>query len=135
MPFYLATKEMLRKKIRFMTIVLIVTLVTLLVIFVAAMGDGLAQSAKEYIETIDADMVVFQADVDFSLPASRLGTSRLNDLRRLDGVEAVGPVGFSVASILLNRGGEAERLDVALVGVEPRRLNFMGVLHATYVLF
>ncbi len=119
MPFYLATKEMLRKKIRFMTIVLIVTLVTLLVIFVAAMGDGLAQSAKEYIETIDADMVVFQADVDFSLPASRLGTSRLNDLRRLDGVEAVGPVGFSVASILLNRGGETERLDVALVGVEP----------------
>ncbi len=119
MPFYLAVKEMFRNKLRFTVIVLIVALVTLLVIFLAAMGDGLAQSTKEYIETIDAELIVFQSDVDLSLPASRMGTSRLNDLRRLDGIETVGPVGFSVASIMLKRGDELERLDVSLIGVEP----------------
>ena len=119
LPFYFALKEMIRNKFRFSTIVLIVALVTLLVIFLAAMGDGLAESAKEYIETIDAQLVVFQEDVDLALPASRLGTSRLNDIRRLDGVAAVGAVGFSTASIVLGRGGELERLDVALIGVEP----------------
>ena len=106
MPFYLAIKEMVRNRFRFITIVLIVALVTLLVIFLAAMGDGLAESAKEYIETIDAELIVFQQDVDLALPASRLGTSKLNNIRRLDGVAAVGSIGFSTASIMLNRGGE-----------------------------
>jgi putative ABC transport system permease protein len=119
MPFYLAIKEMVRNKFRFITIVLIVALVTLLVIFLAAMGDGLAESAKEYIETIDAELIVFQQDVDLALPASRLGTSTLNNIRRLDGVAAVGSIGFSTASIMLKRGAELERLDVTLVGVEP----------------
>jgi putative ABC transport system permease protein len=119
MAIYLAFKEMLRNKIRFAVIVLIVALVTLLVMFLAAMGDGLAQGTKEYIETIEAELIVFQDDVNLSLPASRLGTSRLNDLHRLDGVEAVGPIGFSVASIVLKQGEELKRLDVSLIGVEP----------------
>jgi putative ABC transport system permease protein len=119
MPVYLAIKEIVRNRFRFITIVLIVALVTLLVIFLAAMGDGLAESAKEYIEAIDAELIVFQQDVDLALPASRLGTSKLNNIRRLDGVAAVGSIGFSTASIMLDRGGELERLDVTLVGVEP----------------
>ncbi len=119
MALFLATKEMIRNKFRFIAVILIVALVMLLVIFLAALGDGLAQSAKEYIESIDAELVVFQADVDYSIPASQLGTTKLNNLRRVEGVEAAGPVGFSVASIMLSRGDVAERLEVALIGVEP----------------
>ena len=119
MPFYLATKEMLRNKFRFLAIIVIVALVTLLVIFLAALGDGLAEGAKEYIETIDAELIVFQEDIDLVIPASSLGIAKLNDLRRLDGVEAAGPVGFSSAAIMLNRDGETERLDVSLTGVAP----------------
>ncbi|MBV7328502.1 hypothetical protein KFU94_09620 [Chloroflexi bacterium TSY] len=53
MPVFLATKEMLRNKVRFVTIILIIAMITLLVIFLAALSDGLALSAKEYIENIE----------------------------------------------------------------------------------
>lgn len=117
MPIYLATKEILRNQFRFLAICLVIALITLLVLFISALGAGLANASKEYIEGIPSEMIVFQEDVDLSIPGSRLGRSILNDLQRLPEVEAVGPIGFSTATILLE-GGE-ENLDVALIGVEP----------------
>lgn len=119
MPFYLATKEMLRNKLRFIAVIAIIALITLLVLFIAALGDGLAEGAKEYIDNIDAELIVFRDDVGLSIQASRFGRSRLNDLQRIAGIEAVGPLGFSTASIKLDGYGGLDKLDVALIGVEP----------------
>ena len=58
LPFYLATKEMVRNKRRFATIFGIVALITLLVLFTSALGDGLAQVASEYFERIGADLIL-----------------------------------------------------------------------------
>jgi len=44
---------------------------------------------------------VYQTGVDLSANASRLGTSKLNEIRRVDGVQAVGPIG--VASAVLTQ--------------------------------
>lgn len=115
----LATKEMLRKKFRFITMSVIIGFITLLVLFLAAMSDGLALTSKEYIENTGADVIVFRDDVDISIPASRVGRSRLNDIERVEGVEAVGPIGFSVASILVAGADRAEKIEVGLIGVEP----------------
>lgn len=115
----LATKEMLRKKFRFITMSVIIGFITLLVLFLAAMSDGLALTSKEYIENTGAELIVFRDDVDISIPASRVGRSRLNDIERVEGVEAVGPIGFSVASILADGADGAEKIEVVLIGVEP----------------
>jgi putative ABC transport system permease protein len=48
-----------------------------------------------------------------------MAISELNNIRRVEGVEAVGPIGFSTASILLQRGDIIENFDIALIGVEP----------------
>lgn len=119
MPFYLATKEMLRNKARFLVVVLIVALITLLVLFTAALGDGLALTGKEYIENMDADLIIFQADVDISIPASQLDRATLNNISRVAGVEDVGPIGFAVASIVLGDEETRHKIDVSLIGVEP----------------
>lgn len=119
MPFYLATKEMLRNKGRFLIVVLIVALITLLVLFTAAFGDGLALAGKQYIENIDAQLILFQEDVDISIPASQLDRAKLNNVSRVEGVEDVGPIGFSIASIVLDNGQTQDKIDVSLVGVEP----------------
>lgn len=118
LPLYLAYKEILRNKTRFLSVSMVIALITLLVLFIAALGEGLAQAGKQYIESLDAELIVFQEGVDLSVNSSRLGRSDLNDISRLDGVAAVGPLGFSVASIVLN-GETGENLDVSLVGVEP----------------
>ncbi|MEM7134323.1 MAG: ABC transporter permease [Chloroflexota bacterium] len=119
MPVYLATKEILRNKVRFITIILIVALITLLVIFLAALSDGLALSAKEYIEGIDAELVVFQDDVDLQIPTSRLGRSKLNDLERIEGIQAVGPIGVSSGAVMLSSAAGLEKINVTLIGVMP----------------
>ena len=119
MPLYLATKEMLRNKARFLVVVLIVALITLLVLFTAAFGDGLALAGKQYIENIDAQLILFQEDVDFSIPASQLSRAKLNNVKRVEGVEDVGPIGFSVASIVLGNDEDQDKIDISLIGVEP----------------
>ncbi|MEI6776157.1 MAG: ABC transporter permease [Chloroflexales bacterium] len=121
LSLYLATKEMTRNKRRFISVFLIVALITLLVLFTSALGDGLAQGASELFERMGTELLVYQQDVDFQLPASRLGRARLSQIRRVPGVAAVGPVGVSTASIIAVDGVESSGLDVSMLGVEPRQ--------------
>ncbi|MEM7029349.1 MAG: ABC transporter permease [Chloroflexota bacterium] len=131
MPFYLAAKEMLRNKIRFAVITLIVALITLLVIFLAALSDGLALTAKEYIENIDAELIVFQNDVDLQIPASRLGRAKMNDLERIEGIDAVGAIGVSSAAVMVSDASGVKKINVALIGVDPGKPGSPPVIAGT----
>ena len=116
MAAYLAIKEIWRTRGRFLLFSMVIGLITVLVLFVAALAEGLGSGNREYLENLTADLVVYQSNVDLSTGASRLGTSKLNEIRRVDGVAAVGPVG--VASVAVMQG-EKKPLNVALIGVEP----------------
>jgi putative ABC transport system permease protein len=117
MAFYLAFKEMWYNRARFLLIGMIVALITTLVLFIAALAEGLAAGNREYIEKLDAELVVFQANVDLSIASSRIGRSKLIQIRRVPGVAAVGQIATSTTTIVLPDG--AEPLDVSLLGVEP----------------
>jgi putative ABC transport system permease protein len=114
---YLAWREIWRYKGRYFLISLVIALITVLVLFIAGLAEGLGAGNKEYIEKLNADLILYQEGVDLSIPSSRLGHAKLNDVWRIDGVEAVGSLGFSNASIFL--GDNQEPLDVSLIGVEP----------------
>jgi hemin transport system permease protein len=116
MGFYLALKEIWRTRGRFILFSLVIALITMLVLFVAALAEGLGSGNREYIQKLNADLIVYQAKTDLNAGASRIGASKLNQIRRVPGVTAVGPIG--VASVTLTRNGE-KVLNVALVGVEP----------------
>lgn len=117
MSGYLALKEIWRNKGRFFLISLVIALITTLVLFIAALAEGLGAGNKEYLEKLNADLVLYQAEVDLSVAASRIERARLNDIRRVEGVAAVGPIGFRNVSLVFADG--AEPLDVSLIGVEP----------------
>jgi len=116
LPPYLAFKEIWRNKGRFLLVSLVIALVTTLVLFVDGLAEGLGAGNIEYIQKLDADLVLFQENVDLSISASQVGWSSLNDIRRVAGVKNVGLIGFSGASIVL--GDDQEPLDVSLIGVE-----------------
>ncbi len=116
MPLYLGFKEIWRNKGRFFLFSLVIALITILVLFIAALAEGLATANKEYLEKMNADLLVFQENTDLSTTGSRLASSKINDIRRVEGVTATGPVGFSNAKIVFP--GETENIDVALIGVE-----------------
>ena len=88
LPLYLSSKEIWRNKSRFISVSLVIALITLLVLFISALGEGLALAGKEYLENLneDAEILIFQENVDIAIPSSRLGRSKLNDLSRHDPV-------------------------------------------------
>lgn len=114
---YLAVKEVWRNRGRFLLVSLVIALITLLVLFIAALGEGLGNGNREYISKLDAQLIVYQAKSDYLIAASRLGSDRLEEIRDVAGVADAGKFGASSASLILP--GDEDALKVALLGVEP----------------
>lgn len=119
MATYLAFKELWHNRGRFLLVAMVVALITTLVLFIAALAEGLGDGNREYIEKLNGELIVYQQNVDLSISASRLGRSRLAEIRRVEGVEDVGQVNVTSTSLVFANG--AEPLDVSLIGVEPGR--------------
>lgn len=114
---YLAIKEVWRNRGRFLLVSLVIALITLLVLFIAALGEGLGNGNREYISRLDAQLIVYQAKSDFQISASRLSRDRLASVRRVEGVADVGALGTASATLILPNG--ADPLKVSLLGVDP----------------
>jgi putative ABC transport system permease protein len=113
---HLTLREMWRNRGRFLLFSLVVAMITLLVLFIAALGEGLGSGNREYLQKLDADLLVYQDTAQLTIGASRLERSLLRTIAAVEGVQDVGPIGFSSASIMLPDGGQ---YDISLVGVEP----------------
>ena len=59
MASYLAFKEVIRNKGRYLLIAGIVALITVLVLFIAGLSEGLAAANREYIEKLNGELLVF----------------------------------------------------------------------------
>lgn len=118
-PVYLSLKEIWRSKTRFLLVSLVVIMITVLVLFIAGLSEGLAKGNREFLEKIDADLLVFQANTDLSLQSSRIASSKLRQIQRVNGVSDAGPVGLSSVSLVFEDGREV--LKVNMIGVEPGR--------------
>lgn len=115
LAFYLAIKEVLRNKGRFLLVSLVIALITLLVLFIAALGEGLANGNRQYVANLDADLVVFLEKSDFQITASRLDTNTIRSVRRVDGVADAGPIYTSSTEIV----SLDEPLKVSMLAAEP----------------
>jgi putative ABC transport system permease protein len=116
MSLYLSFKEVWRNRGRFFLFSLVIALITILVLFIAALAQGLASANKQYIENLNAELLVFQKNVELSAATSRIGRSTINDIQRIEGVQAAGAVGFSSATVVFNDG--RRNLNISLIGVE-----------------
>lgn len=116
MALYLAFKEVWHSRGRFALIASIVALITTLVLFIAALTEGLGAGNREYIEKLGGELVVYQANTELNISASRIGRSLLRNIRRVEGVAGVGQISTSTATLVFDdaRGP----LDVSLIGVE-----------------
>lgn len=116
---FLAFKEVWRNRGRFLLVAMVIALITLLVLFIAALGEGLGNGNREYLSKLDSELIVFQAKADNVVAASRLGRDRLAAVRRVDGVADAAVLGSSSATLILSDAEEP--LKVALLGIEPGR--------------
>jgi putative ABC transport system permease protein len=114
---HLSWKEIWRNRGRFLLFSLVIALITLLILFIAALGEGLGAGNREYIENLNAELIVYQDTAQLSIASSRIGCETRNAVRGVNGVQDVGALGFSSVAISGARGGGD--LDISLIGVEP----------------
>lgn len=114
---YLAIKEVVRNRGRFFLVALVIALITLLVLFIAALGEGLANGNRQYVANLDAQLVVFLEKSDYIISSSRLETNTARSIRRVEGVDDAGAVYTSSTEIV----SLPEPLKVSLLGAEPGR--------------
>ena len=125
---YLAVKEVIRNRGRFLLVALVIALITLLVLFIAALGEGLANGNRQYVANLDAQLVVFLEKSDFSISASRLETNTVKAVRRVEGVADAGPVYTSNTEIV----SLPEPLKVSMLGAEAERPGMPVIIEGRY---
>lgn len=124
LSFFLAIKEILRNRGRFLLFSLVIALITLLVLFIAALGEGLGTGNRQYIANVDAELMVFRENSDFNISASRLDQSTLRAVRRVEGVADAGGISTSNTAIIF----PDSVLKVSLLGVEPGHPGFPSIV-------
>jgi len=117
LAFYLAIKEVVRNKGRFFLVSLVIALITLLVLFIAALGEGLADGNRQYVANLDAQLIVFLEKSDYSISASRLDTNTIRAVQRVDGVADAGEIFTSTSEIV----SLDEPLKISMLAAEPGR--------------
>ena len=117
----LAVKEMVRNVGRFASISAVIALITVLILFLSGLGEGLGLGNRQYVGGIDGDLLVYQDTADLQIAASQLDRSVVASVRRVDGVAEVGAIAF--ASTVIENAGDPDDagLRVSLIGVEPGR--------------
>ena len=107
---------MWRNRGRYLLFSLVIALITLLVLFIAALADGLGNGNREYLSKLNGDLIAYKANVDLSISASQLDRAQLAQIKRVPGVKDAGQVNFSSVVLVLDN---AKKLNVAVIGVEP----------------
>jgi len=124
LPSYLAFKEVVRNRGRFFLVSLVIALITLLVLFIAALGEGLANGNRQYVANLDAQLVVFLEKSDYIISASRLETNTARTVRRVEGVADAGPIYASSTEIV----SLSDPLKVSMLGAEVGRPGMPEVI-------
>ncbi len=117
LAFYLALKEIVRNKGRFFLVSLVIALITLLVLFIAALGEGLADGNRQYVANLDAELIVFLEKSNYIIASSRLDTNTVRAVRRVEGVADAGPIYTATSEIV----SLEEPLKISMLAVEPGR--------------
>jgi putative ABC transport system permease protein len=125
---YLALKEVFRNRGRFLLVALVIALITVLVLFIAALGEGLSDANRQYVANLDAQLNVILEKSDYSITASRLETNTVKSVRRVEGVADAGPIYTSNSEIV----SLPEPLKISMLGVEAERPGMPPLLEGRY---
>lgn len=114
----LALKELRRRPGRFATATVIITLIAILLMFLASLLDGLIRSSTGAIRAQDADAIVYSSTAQASFPRSRIDVDVRAQVESLPGVEEVGGIGLVQLGARVPGNGPRDLANVALFGYE-----------------
>ena len=116
MSLKLPLRELRRRPTRFLVATVVLAFLSTLLLFLGGLLDGLYLGSTGAIRAQDADVIVYSSTARDSFLRSRITADVRSEVDAVDGVDAVGGLGF----VLLGADvpGEADPADVAIAGYE-----------------
>ena len=112
----LALRELVRKPLRFAVAGTALLVLTVLLLFLGALLDGLYLGSTGVLRSQSAELITFSSDARNSLVRSRIDPEVRTQVEQVDGVASA--AGLGVALVGAEVPGESELADAAVVGYE-----------------
>jgi putative ABC transport system permease protein len=112
----LALVELRRRPSRFAVATIVLTFLTLLLLLLGGLLDGLYLGSTGAIRAQDADLIVYSDSARDSFLRSRITAELRADIEAVDGVDAAGGLGLTLLAAAVP--GETDLADVALAGYQ-----------------
>ncbi|WNQ09764.1 ABC transporter permease [Paenibacillus aurantius] len=126
---YLAIREMRHAKARYALIGTVMLLVTLLVLFVTGLAQGLAYDNASSIKNRAATHYILGPDSNHRLTRSQVNGEQGKEALRIVGEGNAEPFGVQMATVLAS--GEAKKLDITFLGVNPEGWMAPGLVEGS----
>lgn len=120
LTMFLASKELLHSKGRFVMIGLIIVLVSWLVFILSGLGNGLSDLAAGTLRQSEATAVVVEKGSEMSLSKSMISASVIDEVKEQQNITDAAAIGTASTSVWKEGESKDEKkTDVILVGVAP----------------
>lgn len=117
---FLALKELMHSKMKFLMIVMIFVLVAWLVFILSGLGNGLSSLAASAFQNMKADYVIFEQGSQSSMGKSLLSDELAAQAEKLPNVTAASPMGSTMATAMKGNSTKNEdKVDIAVLGILP----------------
>ena len=108
--------EIRRRKLQFVLIALIVTLISYLVLMINGLGVGLNEQAGSALRSFDADAIAYSDRAGLSVIRSELSSALVQQIAGESGASEAAPLGYVAANYQKRDGGIKS---AAFLGFEP----------------
>lgn len=108
--------EVWRRKVQFVLIALIVTLISYLVLMINGLGVGLNEQAGRALKNFDADAIAYSDAAGLSVIRSELGEEQVERIAAESGADEATPLGYVAANY---RTADGEIESAAFLGYDP----------------
>ncbi|WP_071459627.1 ABC transporter permease [Bacillus massilinigeriensis] len=114
---FLALREIRHAKLRYSLIGLIMVLISLLVLFVTGLANGLASDNASAIQNMNADYLVLQKDSDNQISKSELDEKQLLQAKEVAGDDNTEDLGVRMSTV--EKIDTDKKVDVTFFAVDP----------------
>ena len=115
---FLAWREMLFARTRFLLMGLVLALMSILIVIISGLTAGLVNDGVSGLKAMDADAIAFEegTKTDSAFTRSIVDLGKVDEVAAADGVAEAAPMGLTIVNA---KNQEGTPVDLTLIGVEP----------------
>lgn len=122
---FLAIRELIYAKFRYVLISFIMVLIALLIFIISGLAQGLSADNASAIQRLHADYVVIDSDAELDITKSSIPTEMKREAAEINGVEDAAPLSIRMMNASVNGTEQSE--DVALFVTEADEMLMPSV--------